>query len=211
MLLLFKAPPLGNVIQVGVIRSARGSARADQVKAEFVFDEGPPLRTSMLAYNVKDKRAALINLPIAEFARLKQAKVLSIRSKGALNERFALSAIDPLMKVMNDCVRNLREVWNVTDGGVPGGKLKEAVAGSIQGLIKSQDYPAVSIHEDQSGTVAVALLIDEQGKVADCTVVATSGAAALDAQTCAMLKERAKLKPAIGLAADRPRVVSISA
>ena len=48
------------------------------------------------------------------------------------------------------------------------------------------------------GAVSLALLIDEQGKVADCTVTQTSGVAALDAQSCAIIKERGKFSPAIG-------------
>jgi hypothetical protein len=47
--------------------------------------------------------------------------------------------------------------------------------------------------------VTLALLIDETGKIADCTVIGTSGAASLDTQSCGMLKDRARFKPAIGL------------
>ncbi len=43
------------------------------------------------------------------------------------------------------------------------------------------------------------ILVDEQGKVADCTVIQTSGVAALDAQSCSVIKLGAKYKPAIGL------------
>ena len=43
------------------------------------------------------------------------------------------------------------------------------------------------------------LLIDEAGKLANCMVVGTSGYASLDAQSCAVLKERAKFVPALGI------------
>ena len=43
------------------------------------------------------------------------------------------------------------------------------------------------------------LLIDETGRVADCTVIETSGVASLDAQTCGAVKLQARFKPAIGL------------
>lgn len=55
-----------------------------------------------------------------------------------------------------------------------------------------------AIYEQQSGTVRVALLIDEKGRIADCAILDTSGTPVLDAQTCAILKERARFKPAIG-------------
>jgi protein TonB len=50
----------------------------------------------------------------------------------------------------------------------------------------------------QTGTAVMVLLIDESGKVADCTLTETSGAAALDAQGCAVIRERGKFTPAIG-------------
>ena len=43
------------------------------------------------------------------------------------------------------------------------------------------------------------ILIDEFGKVADCTVTQTSGAASIDAQSCAVIRERGKFRPAIKL------------
>ncbi|HEX2803352.1 MAG TPA: energy transducer TonB, partial [Sphingomicrobium sp.] len=48
------------------------------------------------------------------------------------------------------------------------------------------------------GGVGLVLLVDETGKVADCSVIRTSGVAALDAQACTILKLRGKLEPAIG-------------
>ena len=66
------------------------------------------------------------------------------------------------------------------------------------GLFSSDDYPGIAVFNDQMGAVSLVLLIDEQGKVADCTVTQTSGVAALDAQSCAVIKERGKFSPAIG-------------
>ena len=48
-----------------------------------------------------------------------------------------------------------------------------------------------------AGVVAFALLVNEQGRVADCTVIKTSGAAALDAQSCIVLRQRATFHPAL--------------
>lgn len=198
--LVLKSPPIGDVIQIGVIRTAR-TGRAEQIDAEVIIDERRLVRTSMLAFTAKKQkqRAYWINLPVQEFAPARTARLIEIRAKRQLNERFAISAIEPLMKVMDDCVADLRKVWNVTDGDGVAPNLKEPATGNLRGVLKSEDYPAVALYKDQSGTASLALLIDETGKIADCTVIGTSGAASLDAQSCAMLKERAKFKPAIGL------------
>ncbi len=200
LFLALKSPPLGSVVQVGVIRPGQGGATT-QLDGEFAIDQRTPLRTSILAFTAKKlkRRAYWINLPIEDFAPVRSARVISIRAKGELDERFETSAIAPLMKIMDDCVADLRKVWSVTEGDAIGPNLKQPVSGDLRGVIKAWDYPAVAMAEDQSGTVTLALLIDETGRVADCSVIGTSGAASLDAQSCGVLKERARFKPAIGL------------
>ena len=77
--------------------------------------------------------------------------------------------------------------------------MKEGAAGNLQGLIRPEDYPDSAVRQMKSGTVAFVMLVNEQGRVADCTVVETSGVAALDAQSCAIMAERARFKPGIGM------------
>lgn len=200
LVLFLKTPPAGNIVQIGVMRPAT-AGHAVQLNAEVVIDQQKPLRTSVLAFTTKPKkqRVYLINLPIEQFAAARTAKVLSIRADGDLRERFALSAMEPLMKVMDECVADLRNVWNFTEPTHGDPKLKQHAVGNLQGILKHDDYPADAMNNLQSGTVTLAFLIDEAGRVADCTVIGTSGAASLDAQSCAVLKERARFKPAIGL------------
>ena len=49
---------------------------------------------------------------------------------------------------------------------------------------------------DEQGTVDVLVKVDQTGRVADCTVEASSGSAALDVQTCRLFWLRAKFAPA---------------
>jgi outer membrane biosynthesis protein TonB len=41
-------------------------------------------------------------------------------------------------------------------------------------------------------------LIDEQGRIADCTVDQTSGVAVLDTMSCYVISRRARFTPALG-------------
>ena len=66
-------------------------------------------------------------------------------------------------------------------------------------MFTSDDYPTDAIASEDSGTVRVSVLIDERGQIADCSIIGASGAAALDAQTCALLQKRARFAPAVGL------------
>lgn len=200
LMLVIKAPPAGNVVQIGVMRRATGG-QAEQIETKVAFDEAKPVRTSMLAYSVKHlkMRAFLINLPIDQFSLARQAQTISIHGKRELKERFAISAIGPLMKLMDECVADLRTAWNIGGPDSASKGLREPVSGDLQGLIRSSDYPGESVSKGQQGTVTFVLLIDESGKVADCTVTETSGVAFLDSQSCAITKLRARFKPAIGL------------
>lgn len=67
---------------------------------------------------------------------------------------------------------------------------------SLASYITDDDYPGEAIRWEQAGTTGFALLINEEGRVADCMVTQTSSQATLDTQTCAILRERARFTPA---------------
>lgn len=197
--LVLKAPAVGDVMQVAVLRETAPDG-PHQVDSTVTIDGGRPLRTSLLMYTPKGsrERVYLLNMPPDRFAPVRQAKTLSIRSEG-LNESFELSAMTPLLKVMDDCVADLRRVFNVVPPGPDDSRFRSRAKANLAKLFSSGDYPAVAIIKGQTGIVGFALLIREDGRVADCTIVSTSGVPALDSQACALLKNRAKFEPAVGL------------
>jgi protein TonB len=72
----------------------------------------------------------------------------------------------------------------------------KSVVGSLQGLIRNDDYPTNAIENDEQGTVSVVLTIGTNGRVSDCSVSGSSGSRTLDSTTCRILKSRAKFTPA---------------
>ena len=211
--LALKAPPVGDVLQIGVVWKG-GYREAIQTRGEIVFDDGEPVVTNLLEFGNKKlgQRAILVNLPTEKLAPMRQASSIRIRARSASNmksgsrmtfgsstvdESFGLTQMAALLKMMDTCTVDLRKVWNVYDSNVSG-PLRQSATGDLLGLFSSDDYPGIAVFNDQMGAVSLVLLIDEQGKVADCTVTQTSGVAALDAQSCAVIKERGKFSPAIG-------------
>lgn len=194
--LVLKAPPVGDVMQVAVLREARTS-HAQQVDSFVTIDGGRPLKTNLLMYTPKGskERIYLLNMPSTDFASVRQAKTLSVRSEG-LNETFALSEMEPLLKVVDECVADLRRLFNIGTGDSQPAGLKSRARTNLGKLFSDDDYPEVAVMKGQSGRVGFALLIGEGGQVADCTIVATSGVPSLDSQACALLKTRAKFEPA---------------
>lgn len=214
LLLVIKSPPLGEVLQIRIVRKGYVPGAA-QVDGAILFDNQPPIRTSLLEFGVKrfNHRSVLVNLPDSQRASFLRASSIRIRAgeeKQVLgsriavrsrfnDEHFALTQVPQLVKTMDTCVADLRRVWNIAvDSATPPLLVAEA-QGDLTGIFRSDDYPGVAIHKEQSGSVRLVLLIDEQGRVADCTVTDSSGIAALDAQSCAVVTERARFKAAIGL------------
>lgn len=198
LFLALKQPALGDVMQLLFLRPSSSSSRfAEQVDATLATDGGAPVAKTMLSYSSTDRKMRVVqfNMPLNEFARVRGAQALTVRAAG-LDETFALKDLDRLMTVMDQCVADLRMVWNVGEPLAP--NLAQGPVGSLLGVFSSDDYPSVAFDKEAGGSVGFALLIDEQGRVADCTVTRTSGVAALDAQSCATVKQRARFKPAIG-------------
>lgn len=58
------------------------------------------------------------------------------------------------------------------------------------------DYPAEAIARREEGSVRIRLSIDREGRVAGCSVLASSGSSALDVAGCQLLGQRARFHPA---------------
>lgn len=62
--------------------------------------------------------------------------------------------------------------------------------------IVDDDYPSDALKERAFGITVFRLDVDEAGAVSGCHIMATSGFAALDDQTCATMRRRARFRPA---------------
>lgn len=212
--LVLKAPPTGDVLQIAV--SWKGSVREPtQLDGEVAFDAYPPIRTNLLEFDVEKlgQRALIVNLASVDVSPMRKSSSIRFRARGGTAKpgsriefgpvrtdiAFALTQTADVLKLLDECTDNLRNVWSIWADDRYSARLKQGPVGNIAGLFNSSDYPAIAALKDQAGTVALVVLVDENGNVADCTVAQTSGAASLDAQSCAVIKERGKFKPAIGL------------
>ena len=62
--------------------------------------------------------------------------------------------------------------------------------------VRGGDYPRDAIDEKRQGTTKVLLVVNDGGRVDQCTVTASSGHADLDAAACAVIERRAYFHPA---------------
>jgi periplasmic protein TonB len=66
----------------------------------------------------------------------------------------------------------------------------------IEGWISDEDYPAIAIRNEESGTSVAQYTIGVDGKVTNC-MASGSGSAVLDETTCRLIKERFRFRPAL--------------
>jgi len=199
LILAFKPSAMGSVMRIMMIRKG-SAAEAEQRPAILQFGEGPPIAVNALAYGDRQTRQfmASMNVPMTTFTANRRAAALKVKG-GTFDERLAVPGLVGIAAAFDDCLANLRQVWNV--GGVPASRLKEPARPlqPLGNLFRSASYPIRAIQEQNTGSVSVTMLIDEAGKVRDCMVEETSGYPTLDTMSCYMISEHAKFAPAVGL------------
>lgn len=62
--------------------------------------------------------------------------------------------------------------------------------------VTTADYPSASLRRGEQGTARFEVAVGLDGKVTDCRVTSSSGAADLDAATCKYVAKRARFEPA---------------
>ena len=83
------------------------------------------------------------------------------------------------------------------NGAPPKGVESNAIAKGYPGAwAGSFDYPPLALREEREGTTAFKLTVNNEGRVSDCTVTASSGHADLDEVTCNRVTARAEFYPA---------------
>jgi len=87
------------------------------------------------------------------------------------------------------------------DGGGDGGG--ETPPRKLKGRIRNSDYPRAAADAGAGGTVSVRYTVAIDGRVSACRVTHSSGNAALDEATCALIIRRFRFDPSRD-AADRP-------
>lgn len=81
--------------------------------------------------------------------------------------------------------------WSVPLGDYGGAKPR-----NIESWFSYDDYPDAAVKAGEQGYVTVSFSIGLDGRMADCTVVRSSGYPRLDAIPCKVLTKRARFTPA---------------
>jgi hypothetical protein len=198
VILAFKPSPIGDVVQLTVVRPGV-SVEVNQYPGSMTAGGLKPVSVSMLGYRAPSKksRVTVVNLQRAQFDTLRAASTVRLRASGEIDQAFALAGMEPVTQALDKCMANLRKVWHVAEGSGQVATPAEPRV-PLNRLFSERDYPGIAWVQRAGGLVEMMVLIDPAGKVASCMVTGTSGYASLDAQSCAIITERAEFSPAIG-------------
>jgi protein TonB len=67
----------------------------------------------------------------------------------------------------------------------------------IRQTVTPDDYPIESLKRNEQGTVNFAVVVGTDGRVTSCGILHSSGSETLDSQTCRIMQERLRFRPAL--------------
>lgn len=220
LMLTVKAPVLGDDLQISLITPGKGdSIYGKQFRGTWQIEDAVPAPLTWLDFTSQaatpPNHIVMMNLPRVALAPLStKAGVFTLATEKEVVQQLSIQGFGAVLPVLDQCVADLRIDWGVTPDVVvryaqrivapsrkfeplappDGGRFAKSITST--GIFSSEDYPSQPLDEGDDGDVRAVLLIDETGRVADCTLTKASGVAALDSQTCAVYRERARYKPA---------------
>lgn len=171
---------------------------AEEHKREVRFGDAAPDQLEWLDYGVGKASLKMATLNPEQAARFVRSTQVTVDA-GTGVKTYVLGPIDQVVKSLEGCRTDLINLWGsaASEAEKASGSLGRRADADLRRLFSSWDYPAQALAANATGIVELTLLIDETGKVADCAIERTSGYALLDAQSCTVLKERARFKPAL--------------
>lgn len=193
---IIKPSPTSGVVQIALVRAGH-KYTAVQEEVKLRLGEGEAIKTSQLRYGTPKQDVHLINLDAETAIKLNKASFLSWIGSGT-DDQLVLGEMTKVMKTLADCRDDLRKYWNIEPSLASALREPPAALKPMERIFSTDDYPAIAVRNDESGTAAIVMLVDEKGQLADCTLDQTSGVPTLDAMTCIVISQRVKFRPAIG-------------
>jgi len=191
-----KPAPNSDVVTMLVIQASpkgRGVGGTADVRLSSGLVPAPAYFSSVTINGV---RVTTINLPRTALDGLAKGDSIAIKAAKVVDVLLAPTSFDKALKALNDCESDLLTSWGFDKGAQA--EIASPPKGSLQGLLRNDDYPDKAIDANASGSVGFRLKIEADGSIGECDVLETSGNRDLDGTTCAVMKKRAHYQPAMG-------------
>lgn len=144
---------------------------------------------------------SLDSLPYEFRGMLDGATELQVIAGVALRIRIPMDRARAAVAEHRRCTAGIAREWRIDEAALAA--LQRRPEGLDNMGFRSEDYPRAALRAATQGRVIARVAVSAEGRATDCAVVATSGNAEIDAQTCRGMLTRAHFRPALD-AAGRP-------
>jgi hypothetical protein len=141
--------------------------------------------------------------------RLARSHWLLVTEKDRPLARFDLPTADKAVAALRECEADALRQWNIDPALWRTLRSPPMAMKPLASYVRADDFPAKAVSGPFSGTTMVKLDVDISGRATGCTVLQTSGNAAIDATTCRIIVSRARFTPAVdssGRAVNAPAI-----
>lgn len=126
---------------------------------------------------------------------LSSAGGFEIAQNGETRRQETFTGAGGAIDVLQQCIDGALAEWGIDAARLA--SLRQWPE-SERGWVTATDYPADALRRGISGTSLARIAIDTAGRVTECTVVVSSGNAALDRASCSNATEWGRYRPALG-------------
>lgn len=152
------------------------------------------LSGSAVSTKVPGSRQRLLRflVPHSTMTALAQEKSVTVEELGRPEMTFDLEGASGAIRALQTCEAEHIKAWGVDPS------LMAAPAKPIGDVAALFAFPLQAAVNRQAGETTVRWKIDVSGRVSDCTVMQSSGHAALDTAACARIAKLGRYTPAVG-------------
>ena len=174
-------------------RKGRGVRGVAEVKLSGGFIAESADYSSVTANGIRE---TTISVPRMTLDQLAKGDAITIKAGEWVDVTLRPTASDKALAALKECEADLMESWGFSRAAQAA--VAEPPKGSLQGLLRVNDYPMYLVAKGIQGSVGIRIRIEADGRISECSIVDSSGNDSLDSHTCTLLKRRASYTPAMG-------------
>jgi TonB family protein len=138
--------------------------------------------------------------------RLAASSGVSVEHDGKVLTQMDLPGSDKAVSALRSCVDGVLKQWGIDTAALSA--LQRQPELLEQRWYRPSDYPKQAFRNGMSGTVVLKFQVDAEGRVSNCTAVASPDHDAFDEDSCELLTKRARYRPALD-SSGRPVAVTM--
>lgn len=202
----FVTVPGGDNTVLMLIPDQRGRPVPSGVTSAVLLPSGRSFTVSAQAETRGRRRVLTVyGFPYELRSELEGATALELRDGARVRLRIPVDLARAAVAAHRRCTAGISREWRLDEAALAALKHRPQTTNRLG--YHASDYPAAALRTATQGRVILRITVTAEGRAADCTVVATSGNAQIDAISCQVAMRNGRYRPALD-AADRPVTIA---